>query len=135
MTKQTKSLTERRAEFVYNAARAAAIAAEAPIVLVPWDQREPAFRAQFLGVVERRCSGKGSWSPEELHGSWTEMYMALGWKYGPVYDGEAKTHPDLVPYAELRQCERDKDAIFVALCEIARQWIRDEADVPPRRST
>ena len=34
-----------------------------------------------------------------------------------------KTHPDLVPYAQLGQLERDKDAVFVALCEIARQWI------------
>jgi len=28
-----------------------------------------------------------------------------------------------VPYADLGQLERDKDAVFVALCEIARQWI------------
>jgi len=39
------------------------------------------------------------------------------------YDREKKIHPDLVPYADLRQLERDKDAVFVALCEIARQWI------------
>jgi len=132
MTKQTKSLTERRAEFIYNAGRAAAIAAEAPIVPVPWDQREPLFRAQFLEVIERQCGEKRSRSPEELHDSWMQSYIAMGWKYGPIYDRSAKTHPDLVPYADLDQRERDKDAVFIALCEIARQWIRDEADVPPR---
>lgn len=31
----------------------------------------------------------------------------------------------MVPYARLGQLERDKDAVFVALCEIARQWIYD----------
>jgi hypothetical protein len=31
----------------------------------------------------------------------------------------------MVPYAELGQLERDKDDVFIALCEIARQWIYD----------
>jgi len=35
------TLLERRAEFVYNAARLAAIAAEAPIVPALWAEREP----------------------------------------------------------------------------------------------
>lgn len=47
----------------------------------------------------------------------------MGWVYGEKYDRENKIHPDLVPYAQLGQLERDKDAVFVALCEIARQWI------------
>jgi len=33
-------LNERRAVFVYEAARLAAIAAQAPIVPVPWEERE-----------------------------------------------------------------------------------------------
>ena len=50
-------------------------------------------------------------------------YFAMGWVYGEQHDRTRKTHPDLVPYAKLGQLERDKDAVFVALCEIARQWI------------
>lgn len=119
------SLTERRAEFVYDAARLAAIGSQAPIVPVPWAEREPAFREQFLKVIERQCGEQRSKSPEELHGSWMGAYFAMGWVYGEEYDREAKTHPDLVPYVELGQLERDKDAVFVALCEIARQWIYD----------
>ncbi len=49
------TLNERRAEFVYNAARLAAIAAAAPIIPVPWEEREQPFRDQFLKVVERQC--------------------------------------------------------------------------------
>lgn len=119
------ALTERRAKFVYNAARIAAEAALAPIIPVPWEQREEPFKAQFLKVIERQCGEQRSRSPEELHGSWMQSYFAMGWVYGPTYSREKKTHPDLVPYADLGQLERDKDAVFVALCEIARQWIYD----------
>ena len=116
-------LMERRAEFVYNSARLAADAARAPIVPALWVEREPAFREQFLKVIERQCGAQRSTSPEELHGSWMQAYFAMGWVFGEKYDREAKVHPDLVPYANLGHLECDKDAVFVALCEIARQWI------------
>lgn len=116
-------LRDRRARFVYDAARMAAEAAQAPIVPVPWSDREEPFKAQFREVIERQCSEKRSHSPEELHGGWMQAYIAMGWVYGPEHDPEKKTHPDLVPYADLGQRERDKDAVFIVLCEIARQWI------------
>ncbi len=119
------NLNERRAEFVYNGARLAAIAAKAPIVPVQWSEREEPFKKQFLAVIERQCNSQRSMSPEELHGSWMQSYLSMGWVYGEVYDREKKMHPDLVPYADLGQLERDKDAVFVALCEIARQFIYD----------
>lgn len=118
-----EDLTERRARFVYEAARLAAIGALAPIIPALWDDREEPFRAQFRQVIERQCSDQRSRLPEELHGSWMQAYSAMGWVYGAEYDSGNKTHPDLVPYADLGQLERDKDAVFVALCEIARQWI------------
>ena len=120
-----ENLNERRAEFVYNGARIAAIASKAPIVPVIWDEREPAFKEQFLKVIERQCGEQRSRSPEELHGSWMQAYLTMGWVYGEVYDREKRIHPDLVSYALLGQLERDKDAVFVALCEIARQFIYD----------
>lgn len=118
-------LTERRAEFVYNGARIAAIAANAPVIPVWWADREDAFRVQFMEVIAKQCGPDRSLDPEHLHGTWMEAYYKMGWKYGEKYDREAKIHPDLVPYWELGQLERDKDAVFVALCEIARQWIYD----------
>ena len=119
----TENLTERRARFVYEGARLAAVAAEAPIVPAAWDEREEPFRQQFLKVIERQSDNHRSQSPEELHGSWMQAYFAMGWVYGEKYDRAAKVHPDLVPYVQLSQLERDKDAVFVALCEIARQWV------------
>ncbi|MCI0560408.1 MAG: hypothetical protein MN733_18130 [Nitrososphaera sp.] len=55
-----------------------------------------------------------------------QAYFEMGWVYGEIYHREKRTHPDLLPYAELGQRERDKDAVFIALCEIARQWIYEE---------
>lgn len=118
-------LTERRAKFVYDAARLAAQAANAPVIPVPWGGRERPFKAQFRKVIDRQCGKQRSQSPEELHGSWMQAYFEMGWIYGPEHSWEKKTHPDLVPYAELGQLEQDKDAVFIALCEIARQWIYD----------
>jgi hypothetical protein len=123
-------LTERRAEFVYEGARIAAMAARAPVVPAPWGEREQAFRDQFLKIIERQCSDQRSRSPEELHGSWMQAYLAMGWVYGAEYSREKKVHPDLVPYANLGQLERDKDAVFMALCEIARQWVYDPPNIP-----
>lgn len=118
------SLTERRAEFVYNAARLAAEAACAPIIPDLWENREHPFREQFLEVIEQQCGPSRSDSPEELHQSWVAAYLKMGWMYGGKHRPDIKEHPDLVPYSKLGQLEQDKDSVFIALCEIARQWIR-----------
>ena len=118
-----ESLNVRRAIFVYEGARLAAQAANAPIIPAPWSEREEPFREQFLKVIERQCGEYRSTSPEELHGSWMQAYLSMGWRYGPEYIAAMKVHPDLVPYSQLGQLERDKDAVFVALCEITRQWV------------
>jgi hypothetical protein len=59
-----------------------------------------------------------------------QAYFAMGWVYGETYNREERIHPDLVPYTQLGQLERDKDAVFVALCEIARQFIYDNPSIP-----
>jgi len=118
-----ETLLERRARFVYDGARLAAISAVAPIIPLPWDEREKDFKDQFLEVIERQTGELRSGSPEELHGSWMQSYISMGWVFGEEYDRESRVHPDLVPYDQLGQLERDKDAVFVVLCEIARQWI------------
>ena len=45
-------LNERRAEFVYNAARLAALAAGAPVIPDLWSEREQPFKDQFLEAGE-----------------------------------------------------------------------------------
>lgn len=149
----TGAIIERRAEFVYEGARLAARAAGAPIIPAPWAEREEPFRSQFRKVIDRLCQPRPDlrWvaeralryigenkpsedlehdlqaalgeSPEKLHEDWVIAYVTMGWTFGETYDPAAKTHPDMVPYAQLGQLEQDKDSVFVALCEIARQWV------------
>ena len=116
-------LSVTRAIFVYEAARLQAIAVDAPVVPEPWEQRDEKFRAQFQEVIERQMGPMRSGSPAELHGGWVQAYIDMGWTYGPERSVENKTHPDMVPFDQLEQHEQDKDAVFIALCEIARQWI------------
>lgn len=116
-------LTERRAEFVYDGARLAAIAAKAPVIPVLWMHREEKFQLQFLEVIERQCGEDRLSSPIVLHNDWVQAYLDLGWNYGEKYSRENKTHPDMVPYDDLGQLEKDKDAVFIMLCEIARLYV------------
>lgn len=61
--------------------------------------------------VRNARSGK---TPEELHESWLDHKRADGWTYGPEKDPERKTHPCMVPFAELPAKQRVKDYLFRA---------------------
>lgn len=50
---------------------------------------------------------------ENAHEIWAAKRMADGWTYGPQRDDAAKHHPDLVPYAELTEGEKDYDRKMV----------------------
>jgi hypothetical protein len=111
--------------FIYEAARLQADAMNAPIIPPPWGERDAAFRTQFLDVITMMCGPDRKSDPAELHADWVRAYEAMGWVYGPVRDAEAKTHPDMVPFDQLEPREQAKDAVFIALCEIARKWITE----------
>lgn len=50
--------------------------------------------------------------PSANHDSWLAVKEAEGWKYGPVKDPEKKEHPCFVPYDQLPDEQKRKDAIF-----------------------
>ena len=113
------NLNERRAVFVYEAARLHAIALGCPVIPVPWEERDDTFRKQFTKLVKELCSGKSFGNPEEAHDSWVKQYLKMGWRYGEKYDPARKIHPDLVPYNELDPKEQIKDGVFLRLVKIA----------------
>lgn len=117
------SASERRAVFVYEAARIQAEAMLAPIVPEAWAERDEAFHRQFVNVIAMMCGPDRKTSAEELHDDWVKAYEAMGWTFGLERDVERKTHPDMVPFDQLGELEQSKDAVFMALCEIARRWI------------
>ncbi len=46
---------------------------------------------------------------EHLHDVWALRRMSEGWTYGPERDDANKEHPDLVPYAQLPDSEKEYD--------------------------
>lgn len=46
---------------------------------------------------------------ENTHEVWSANRMAEGWKWGPVRDDSKLEHPNLVPYCELSEADRDYD--------------------------
>ncbi|MFD6638317.1 RyR domain-containing protein [Micromonospora chalcea] len=77
-----------------------------------WDEAPHWQRASAVDGVRQAQAGA---VPEALHEAWCEFKRAEGWTYGPEKDADARTHPCLVPYADLPQAERRKDAVFAAI--------------------
>ena len=46
---------------------------------------------------------------ENSHDIWAQQRIADGWTYGPQRDDPAKKHPDLVPYDQLPESEKEYD--------------------------
>lgn len=46
---------------------------------------------------------------ENTHDVWASRRLAEGWTFGPARDDVAQKHPDLVPYADLPDTEKQYD--------------------------
>ncbi len=53
--------------------------------------------------------------PSASHDSWLAQKERDGWRWGPVKNAETKKHPCYVPYEELPESQKAKDAIFGAI--------------------
>jgi len=51
----------------------------------------------------------------DMHSNWMAEKIEDGWIYGEVKDPIAKTHPCMVPYDQLPEFQRKKDALFLAI--------------------
>ena len=50
---------------------------------------------------------------ENNHDHWARQRIEEGWTYGPQRDDACKTNPDLVPYGDLPEDEKEYDRISV----------------------
>lgn len=48
---------------------------------------------------------------ENAHEIWAKQRMSEGWTWGPQRDDKGKKHPDLVPYKDLPESEKEYDRI------------------------
>ena len=83
---------------------------EAPSL--PWHAETDHIRGSAVAGVR---AARGGATPEQLHETWCEDKLAAGWRYGEIKDADAKTHPCLVPYAELPEHQQAKDRLFLAI--------------------
>jgi hypothetical protein len=79
---------------------------------VPWAEA-PEWQRQSCRLGVRGVESGNT--PEQSHESWLREKQETGWKYGPIKDVEAKTHPCFRPYSELPPEQRVKDLIFVSV--------------------
>ena len=80
----------------------------------PWSRAPEWMKdASREAVLWRIANPKAPSSAQ--HDQWMAQKLASGWKYGRVKNGVKKTHPMLVPYAQLPETERRKDALEAAL--------------------
>jgi hypothetical protein len=52
-----------------------------------------------------------------MHGQWMALKEIEGWTYGPIKDEQLKTHPCMVPYADLPEHQKVKDHLFSAIVD------------------
>lgn len=78
--------------------------------LRPWPETPENIRNSARDGV--RFIWDGTHSAEQSHENWLKFKEADGWKYGPVKDTEAKTHPAFMPYSDLPMEQKIKDYIF-----------------------
>ncbi len=93
---------------------------------LPWDQAPDWQRQSAISGVVKAING--DLSPEDSHISWMDQKLADGWNYGKVKDPEAKTHPCMVPYAELPDAEKRKDEIFLETVKVMSEGMAAELD-------
>ncbi len=67
----------------------------------PLDTSSVTLPADLLALTERLA--------ENTHETWAQQRLAQGWSYGPQRDDRARTHPCLVPYADLSDEEKAYD--------------------------
>ena len=50
---------------------------------------------------------------ENTHEIWAQRRLAEGWRPGPTRSDERKEHPNLIPYAQLREADKAYDRAVV----------------------
>ena len=66
---------------------------------------EVALPPELDALVERLA--------ENNHDHWARQRIEAGWTYGPQRNDARKTHPDLVPYRDLPEGEKEYDRTSV----------------------
>jgi len=103
-------VTPEQIAYVCHEANRAYCEAHADFTCLSWSEAGP---SAIKGVEFALANPQAT--PDQQHEQWVHDKVADGWTYGAVKDPAAKTHPCLVPYHELPEMQRKKDALFQAI--------------------
>lgn len=79
-----------------------------------WDEAEEWQRQSAIkGVLFKLENPEAGNSAQ--HESWMAQKEAEGWVYGETKNAELKTNPCMVPYHQLPEVDKKKDALFAAI--------------------
>jgi hypothetical protein len=79
-----------------------------------WEDAPEWQRKSAVNGVQFHISNPDA-GPSASHDSWLAEKKADGWKYGPIKDADTKQHPCFVPYADLPENQKAKDALFISV--------------------
>lgn len=89
----------------------------------------PEWQRESAKAGVRAIYDNPSMGPSAQHDSWLAEKERDGWKWGPVKDAEKKEHPCFVPYSDLPESQKAKDAIFGA---VVRGVLYHHGALPPK---
>ncbi len=69
----------------------------------PIDTSAVTLSAELVALTEKLA--------ESTHDQWALQRMKDGWSWGKKRDDDKKTHPSLIPYAELSESEKEYDRL------------------------
>lgn len=92
---------------------------------VIWECTMKEIRASAIDGVQKLLANP-ELSAEQMHESWANFKLRHGWKFGEKKDERKKTHPCLVPYAQLPEAQRVKDHLFRGIVLALRPFVTTE---------
>ena len=75
--------------------------AKGPYEPRPIDASDVELDAEITAIAERLA--------ENAHEVWAKTKLQDGWRYGPLRDNARKIHPEIIPYDELTEGEKEYD--------------------------
>lgn len=106
------------ARICHEAFRALQYELNEPCPADPWDALSPEVKESTIYCVRQVMKGA---DPQQLHEYWRSYKSQQGWTYGPHRNEVERTHPNMVPHAELRKGEQFKDALMVAITQVLKE--------------
>ena len=81
-----------------------------------WNEAEQWQRDSAIKGVQFRLDNPKA-GHDAQHNSWMQEKINDGWIYGETKDAETKTHPCIVPFEQLPEFQKTKDALFCAIVD------------------